>query len=174
MKKLFTVLLLFVTASAFCQEKYKGVLPLEGDKVVYTEDVKVPDMSKAEIFRRARRWFVLMYKSPDQVLKLNDEATGELIARGFGEAVTPDKKKIDQLRVLLHTETQFDAKESGYHIKVGNLYVQRSLSDPNKPIQEFKRFPEKNLIRTLEACDQKVKANMASLNKYILTEQFDQ
>lgn len=39
------------------------ILPLLDGKVVYRARVQTPELPKEEVFRRARRWWVLSYRS---------------------------------------------------------------------------------------------------------------
>jgi hypothetical protein len=78
MKKYFTLLffLPFLTSA-------QKILPEKEGTVMYTDVVMLDStVSKAELFDRAKAWFVSEYKSANDVIQMQDKDAGILIGKG--------------------------------------------------------------------------------------------
>jgi len=166
------IILLSLSHSANAQDNtLKGILPLQNNEVYYKQKFETPGLSKAEVFRRARRWWVLTYKSAKDVLQLSDENTGELIGKGYSFVDAPSEKKDMPISFIVHSTMTLDAADGGYVVTVSQIRLLNSwFAYPGTPIESYKRSPEKNLIRVLQGTDQKIKDTFASINKFVLTE----
>jgi hypothetical protein len=64
------VFLLFLNFQGNCQ-----------DPINFKETIMVNGVDKGELYKRAKHWFVIAYKSPKDVLQLDDEDGGEIIGK---------------------------------------------------------------------------------------------
>ncbi len=90
MKLLLLLLLPFNCLAQVKTDSLHGVLPLLDGEVIYQKTVDLPDLTKDDIYRRARRWWVYTYPSTEATLQLDDEKAGELIGKGYNLIVPSD------------------------------------------------------------------------------------
>jgi len=81
MKYLLLLTSILWVSSTFCQEKLEDILPLKNNIVTYSGIIDVENTSKDELFKRAKRWFVLASKSAKDVIQMDDKENGELIGK---------------------------------------------------------------------------------------------
>jgi len=74
MKKFIILILVLITINA----KLFGQVPLS-----YSEVIQVNDVSKNELFDRAKLWFAISFKSSNSVLQIENKEEGELVGKGF-------------------------------------------------------------------------------------------
>lgn len=76
------IILFFVSYHLQGQERLLNILPLVDGLVTYTGVIRVDSISKDELYGRAKRWFITTYKSPKDVIELDDKEDGEIIGKG--------------------------------------------------------------------------------------------
>lgn len=81
-KNLLSFSLALLTSNVFGQSKLLEIFPIENGKATYTGIVQVDSVSKDELYKRAKRWFVDTYKSAKAVIELDDKENGEIIGNG--------------------------------------------------------------------------------------------
>lgn len=114
-RKSFLVTMFLISITSFCQEKFQESLPLENGKVVYTEVIKIDDLSKSDLYKRAKKWVVLNYKSANDVIQLDDKEDGIIIAKGtFGIRYYTRNPKIE------HT-LQIETKNGRFKYTISNF-----------------------------------------------------
>ncbi|AUD00984.1 DUF4468 domain-containing protein [Spirosoma pollinicola] len=138
MKILFTLLLFSVCLPLVQAQKnfvengkLNGILPLdESGNVVYQIVKSVEGVSKDELYKRGRKWFVKSFSSAKDVLQVSDGQSGELSA----QAITPLLTKI--LRVTLDTDLSYtlltELKDGRYRLTLTNVRLN------NQPLPLFK------------------------------------
>ena len=57
----------------------------ESTKYTYQEVIEVSNISKDDLYTRARAWFVKGYKSANAVLQMDDRESGTIIGKGYFE-----------------------------------------------------------------------------------------
>jgi hypothetical protein len=83
MKKIFILIFaLFFTQEIFAQDKLLGILPLREGKVTYSDVVQIQGVSKDEMYKRVKLWFIETYNSSKDVIQLDDKDHGEIIGKG--------------------------------------------------------------------------------------------
>jgi uncharacterized protein YodC (DUF2158 family) len=82
MRKLLLLAAIFATIKTTAQDKLLDVLPTKDGKVYYQEIVPVDGATKDELYNRAKKAVVTMYKSAKDVIQLDDKESGSLIAKG--------------------------------------------------------------------------------------------
>ena len=81
----FLIAMIFLTAYAFGQNKFLEIFPFKDGKVNYSGVIQADRISKDELYKRTKRWFIDNYKSAKDVLQLDDKENGELIGKGYLE-----------------------------------------------------------------------------------------
>ena len=143
-------LLLFSTVFTFCQStKLYEVLPLVDSNVVYSEVVMADNISKNELFTRAKKWSVDAYVSAKDVTQYEDKEAGELIVKAQFDALYQITfYQIDPVQIR-HV-VKIDVKDGKYRYEISNLIVKYLIPSPTQygrsreaemPIE---RFNQKN------------------------------
>jgi hypothetical protein len=69
----------------FGQGMLFDILPLKNGVVVYSDVIQISETDKNELYSRAKKWFVISYKSGKDVIQLDDKESGNIIGKGnFG------------------------------------------------------------------------------------------
>lgn len=168
------ILSLLSTGSAFSQKsftqnnKLNGVLPLdESGNVVYQLVKPAQDVSKAELYKRARKWFIKSFASPKESLQVDDAGTGEISAIGNFQV------KPNPMRAFTATTIFFrimvEAKDNKYRLTVSNFTV----SNLSQSLMTYKlpyiATTEKHYTELYSSIDTKTVALIASLEKALDT-----
>lgn len=83
MKNIFILIVsLFISQEIFAQEKLLGILPLKEGKVTYSDVLPVQGVSKDQLYKRVKLWFIESYNSGKDVIQLDDKDHGEIIGKG--------------------------------------------------------------------------------------------
>ena len=83
MKKIFILIIaLFISLEISAQERLLGILPLKEGKVTYSDVVQLKGVSKDELYKRVKLWFIENYNSSKDVIQLDDKENGEIIGKG--------------------------------------------------------------------------------------------
>jgi len=83
MKKIISLLILSsLTFHVFGQEKFLDILPLQDSIVTYSGVVQVDSADMNTLYLRAKKWFVMTYKSAKDVIQLDDKENGEITGKG--------------------------------------------------------------------------------------------
>lgn len=112
------------------QEKLMDVLPLKDGVVTYTNVVEVDGVDKEQLYLRAKKWFVIVYKSAKDVIQLDDKENGEIIGKGnFSIVYYSRAPSID------HTIT-ISVKDGRFKYLITDLVYSDKLGD-KFPIERF-------------------------------------
>ena len=88
MKKIYILcMVLFISNGILAQDKLLGILPLRDGKVTYTDVIQLQGVSKDEMYKRAKHWFVDTFNSGKDVIQLDDKENGEVIGKGCFKAL---------------------------------------------------------------------------------------
>jgi hypothetical protein len=77
----------YISNRILAQDKLLGILPLKDGKVTYTGVVQLQSVSKDELYKRAKNWFINAYNSGKDVIQLDDRENGEFIGKGCFKAL---------------------------------------------------------------------------------------
>jgi hypothetical protein len=163
------LIIMCMALGAHSQEKLLDVLPVQDKKVIYEGVVIVDSASKSELQRRAKRWFIEAYKSPKDVISLDepDEIMGKGIIKTSHQAGFMTIFQID----LQHTiDLQF--KDGKYRYQIRDFRTQYEVqiqpSTPPKkidiPLEEWASGSRKeNTKKYLTKVDQEVQSLIKSI-----------
>jgi|GEM_PF-3150074 len=182
--QLFTLILLAFSLSS-CLPTFRiferdgkllGVLPLKNGRVVYQETVRLEQLSKEEIFRRARRWWVNNYRSAKDVFQLVDKETGEIVGKGYGTVYKGYlKSKVLAPHDIYHV-ISVDVKPGEYTMTVyglaiNDVFVQQyyNRADMPLPLEYFNIGTVKYAQGLYKEIDKQTLLTMESLRNYITT-----
>lgn len=163
MKKIiYLFILTMFSTNSFSQEKLLDILPLENGNVVYTEVVKVDSINKKELYNRAKKWFVLNYKSANAVIQLEDKEDGMIIGKGNFRI-----KYYSRNPTIEHT-LQIETRDGRYKYTVSR-FIYSDIQNDKFIIEKFPKgwAGKKKLYRTV---NEKIKLIITDLKKSMETE----
>ena len=152
MKKIFILIIaLFISLEISAQERLLGILPLKEGKVTYSDVVQLQGVSKDEMYRRVKLWFIESYNSSKDVIQLDDKENGEIIGKGcfrakwnfrFYTALSMNVWKTIKIQVdndcLKYEITDF--RLNNYFFPTQNA----SLSDASIPLETWNKGHDAN------------------------------
>lgn len=154
--------------------KLLGILPLLEGKVVYKARVQTPELPKEEVFRRARRWCVLAYRSSKDVLQLVDKETGEIIGKGNSTIYVVKPGALTPQKYLLDHTISIDVSEDAYDITITGLALTGTtpagltiVSSLSTPVELFKYGTLKSIMAVFHAVDAETLNAMQNLQQFI-------
>ena len=134
MKTIFALILLV----PFLSNAQDIILPIDSttNKITFQEVVQSPGISQDELYTRAREWFALTFKSAQDVIQMDDKASGKIIGKGAhrGTAMillTPSA-------FSLNYTVSLTVKEGRYRYEITDF---TSQSDPSQYIPNPTRAP---------------------------------
>lgn len=166
--RLLLLLLLPLTCLAQVEtDSLHGVLPQSDGQVVYQKTIDFPGLSKDDIYRRARRWWVYTYPSTDATLQLDDEKAGELIGKGYNLIVPADyPRSIDKFYTF--STMRIESMNEQMRVSISHISVTTTMDLLRKtPIETLKKSPQKSLIKTLEHIKLNLQERIQSLSNSI-------
>lgn len=147
------------------QEKLLDILPLVDGVVNYSGVIQVDGISKDELYSRAKKWFVITYKSAKDVIQLDDKENGNIIGKGkFGIVYYAREPYID------HT-ISISVKDGRFKYEIMNMVYSDKQGDKFS-IEDFPNgwAGKKKLYTTV---DTEVNALIASIEKGMKTKTVD-
>ena len=88
MIKIFILLfVLFISNEILAQDQLLNILPLKDGKVTYSGVVQMQGVSKDEMYKRVKMWFLNNYNSSKDVIQFDDRENGEVIGKGCFKAL---------------------------------------------------------------------------------------
>ena len=184
-KTLTLLLLLLLTTAAWGQKKNASPieLPVNAEGNIYYEGVVRVDstITKTDLYRRGREWFVNTYVGRKEVLQLDDKAEGKMMGPGryrYSFFNGPNVSHADMLFVL-----NLDVKDGQYQYRIYNFkgkgadnsllggyptFYPLDYDQINKDYKVGKR-PRRYNGRVIAEFDEKVKSIIASLEKAMTT-----
>lgn len=149
-----------LTAIAFNsngQDKLMDILPLKEGVVTYTNVLQVDGVNKEELYTRAKKWFVTMYKSANDAIQLDDKENGEIVGKGNFKITYYARDPI-----INHTVT-ISVKDGRFKYQITDLAYSDKQGD-KFPIEAFPKgwAGKKKLYETI---DREVNSIIASIEK---------
>lgn len=129
-----TFLLMMVTFTAWAQ------LPIDKNTGLFSyQEVVDQTGSQAELYARAREWFVNTYKDANKVIQLDDPKSGQLIGKGkFTVYLSMNN------RFVQHTVT-IEVKENKYRYTITNLILDWGDGIHTEPFESVQKMYHKKL-----------------------------
>jgi hypothetical protein len=81
MKKLTIFILLLNFSNVFSQQQ--DIIPVVESKMIFSKIVEVDSANKDELYLRAKVWIAEAFKSPTNVVQLDDKASGQILIKGI-------------------------------------------------------------------------------------------
>ena len=133
MKNLITIFFIILSSSAFAQN-----IPIDSitGKVSYTGVVNVDSLKKEIIYSKAREWFVLTFKSADDVLQMEDKESGKLIGKAYQDIII---KSLVPITTRMYYTIKINIKDYKYRYEITNINYQ---SYPTPQMASYTTFPE--------------------------------
>jgi hypothetical protein len=128
--------------------------------VTYTDVVKVDNVSKDELYMRARAWLADAFNSSKEVLQVQDKETGELIGKGTMETSIPWKNFLYKGNFPVISRFKFSiwVKENKYKYEITDI-DNEEIKTPS-PTYHYEAF---GLLYNI--AETKVKWSMVSRSK---------
>lgn len=173
MKKLL-ILVCFVcfSLSAIGQNEELKI-PLNSEKQVeYSEVIDMPNLSKAELYKRCKKWFAVAYKSAKDVIQSDTEE--EIIGKGATNYSFVLNNYADTFSCGY--TIVISLKDNKYKYKISGLMVTNSVG--TAPVENLvsgfqtakKKLAKKACKVQLDSIDANLKALIESLKKAMATE----
>lgn len=168
MKTITTIIAVLIVSIVQSQTTTATVFPLENGKVLYTGVVKVDStITKDELYKRAKKWFIDNYKSANDVIQMDDKDAGEIIGKGyFEERFQPAIGAGIDMKIY-HIIT-ISIKDGKYKYKITNFTSKGTASGitSEAPLEDHINFDKKNKYTDYYLkIDSKVKGIIASIEK---------
>ncbi|NWJ52344.1 MAG: DUF4468 domain-containing protein [Bacteroidetes bacterium] len=171
MKKLyFLIFVLLIVNVVSAQDKLSGVLPLKDGKVIYSGIIQLQGVSKDEIYKRVKIWFINTYNSGKDVIQFDDKESGEIIGKGcFKEIWNINFFSSEYVNVwkTIKIKVKNDClKYEITDIKIRNYFFpspNASLTDLGTPIENWNKLRESNNKRFFQKIDDQLNQLMRSL-----------
>lgn len=132
--------------------------------IEYREVVEVPDTPADELYRRAKLWLAVAYRSAPDVTKLDDAAGGAIVAKGIFPVALPGVVPTVDTR---HTLT-LEFKDGRYRVTVNQLElaVLWGFTPAGTPVEVFVAagLTGKWRVTYLESLDEDIRGTLADLN----------
>lgn len=120
-------LLLFLPFTGFAQE-----LPVQDGKIIYTDVLQVEGSAAADLFARAKRWYVKEYRNANEVIQMEDPERGEIIGKGIFKVVYFSRQPN-----IRHTVT-IQVKDGRYRYEISN-FSYRDIQGDAFALENFPR-----------------------------------
>jgi hypothetical protein len=153
------IALCLITGSAFAQ------LPIDADtrKFTYSEVVEISG-SQAELYARAREWFVHAYTNADDVIQMDEKESGQIIGKGkFSVYLSMNT------RYIRHTVT-IQVKDNKYRYTITNFVLDWGNGVATEPFETLQKMYQK---KAYSAAAETVPSIVQSLKKAMATQKED-
>ena len=176
-KALLLLLLLVLVTIGYSQGKLNEVLPLQNGKVIYTAVVAVDSAKKSELYDRAERWLVEEYKSPKDVIQLDDREIGEIIGKGYFPTTYQFWFLEPATKVSVYHTIKISVKDGRYKYAITDLdckwFFRASMFAPPshnaQNIEEFLDGRKKDAKKYDKGVDEQIQSIIKSLKKFMAT-----
>jgi hypothetical protein len=193
MKKLSIIILCLIYSNLFAQIPYDSIKK----EIIYTDVMKVENMTSDEIFDKAKQWALSTLKSSDEMTELNDPEKSYLVGTTtiqISGYVPKSLREMSYENCFVNFKIKLDFKDNKYKYTCSNFtifydtriikfnffesvtaplsgfYIMvNSLEDLKKKQQEMMIFYEQALNET----DQLVRALIKSMNEAIVSTEDD-
>lgn len=157
------------------------IFPKKDGEINYSGIVVVDNVTKAELYRRARKWFIDTYKSAKDVLQLEDKENGEVIGKGFFEELWQVTFYANEL-TRIYTTVAITVKDGRYKYEIKDFRIQYFVNgygtivgyNVDSPLDTWAvGYRPENISKFFAKVDGHVKDMIASLEKAMKTKTED-
>lgn len=134
------------------------------------------DLSKDEIFTRARSWVSINFNSAQHVLQMDDRMAGKIVGKGMIESPAYNMIGMAAGSAYVEFTISIDIKDNKYRVQLFD-YVQEKGSDikspsggslnDDKPDGGYMNYNKKTWEKVKETANKQSIAMLASLKEYI-------
>ena len=175
MKKTYILIfVLFITTQIFAQDQLLNILPLKDGKVTYSGVVQMLGVSKDEIYKRVKLWFLDNYNSSKDVIQIDDKENGEVIGKGCFKALwkarfyTAQSVNVWKTIKIQIKDDRFKYEISNFKMRNYYLFSQNaSLTDVGIPLEEWNRGHDANNKKFYPVINNQIIAIIKSLQDAI-------
>lgn len=107
------------------------VLSFGQTPLIYTEVVNVDNVSKDELFNRAKNWFATAYSSSSDVLQLADSENGQLIGKALFKFSPISLNASDRVKGNIKYTIKVSVKEGRYKYEISDFIHQPNGNSNN-------------------------------------------
>lgn len=101
---------------------------LAQNTLTYTEVVEIKEVTKDELYNRAKKWFVTTYKSGNQVIQLDDKETGAIIGKASMKYQPRPFTGSEKINGLIHYTISINLKNGRYKYEITDFVHEPSGS----------------------------------------------
>ena len=174
MKKLIIVFFLCFCALTYGQDSMFSSIPLKNGKAFYSGIVQIDNVSKNELYNRAKRWFVNTYTSAQDNIQLDDKENGEIVGKGCFQT-NWDIAIISSQNINVCQTIRILIKDNRYKYEITNFSVNYfanagQTSGPaffDMPLENWMSFSKKNSQKLFKKIDVHVNDVIKSLSEYL-------
>lgn len=137
------VLLFIILFSSVCnaQNKLLNILPIKDSKVYYSKVLEVKDVSKGELYDRAKQWLLHSGASPYEII-FTDDKEEQVDGKGwFKELWGPND--YPELYTTIFYTVSFKLRNGRYQYEISNFIVKKNGTETQ--IEVFKMEYKKNM-----------------------------
>jgi hypothetical protein len=163
MKSVVPIFILIISAfTMHAQQKLMNILPVKESKVNYSEVITVDSASKDVLYNRAKRWYVDVYNSAQNVIQLDDKENGEIVGKGNFDVYWNMGALVGTEKVAIYHKLSIFLKDGRYKYEIADLIVHIQLHE--YPIEAYSKNG-KTAGRLYQATDDKIQHIIESLKK---------
>ena len=171
MRKIYILIMaLFISNGILAQDKLLGILPLKDGKVTYSDVIQIQGVSKDEMYKRAKHWFIDTFNSGKDVIQLDDKENGEVIGKGcFKVLWMVSFYSTQSINVWKTIKIQIKDDRFRYEIsdfKMKNYYLpseNASISDVGIPLEVWNKGHDSNNKKFYPKINNQITALIKSL-----------
>lgn len=162
LKKIMKIFILLLSFLCFNELKaQEDILPIIDNHVTYTAVVKVDSVTLKDLYSRAKKWIQHTYKTPKDVIQIDDAESGEISGAGSFKI-----NYYSRSPYILH-HVNIMVKDGRYKYTIDHI----SYSDNKGENFKLELFPNswagKNKL--YKSVDEHIKEMIASLQKAMIT-----
>lgn len=137
---LFTLLVIGVNGFSQFDTSTEHLRELEIDsttnKIVFTEVVQTPGVNRSDLYNAAREWFVVSFKSADDVLQMEDKEAGILMGKAFNSVSATTGMGVT-IPYMLYYTIKLYFKDGRYKYVVTDLIYRSDDNEHQNAVELF-------------------------------------
>ena len=149
--------------------KLLGIVPVQYSKGAYVEVRAVPNTSREEVFRQARRWAAFNIGDPKLALSLSDNVTGDLITTGSLLPTQITTKRSVVLVPGIDYAATIECYNNQYRVTLTNFRMNGQVG-PHPLEMRHTSVTVKKQKEQLKLLDKRAKGILADLAEFIAGE----
>jgi len=168
-----TIIFILLPLFAFTQNPsslHYGIMPTVNSKITYTGVVQADSIAASELYRRAKKFVAMNYKSAKDVIQYDDPQKGELICKGSVKQSWQSSYSDIQDTYVTHTFS-IECRDGRYKYSITDLRITyayfspaaNSIQDVDMELEQWNVARPKNLVKYLEPLDIEFKSLISAM-----------